>query len=122
VLVLENSEFDGIVVRTSAGRRFVDAPEVRRISRGAVTLGVTVADVEQPGADSERAYGLPEARHGRSEATEADRDEVIADLKRAYVEDLLSVDELGVRVAAVHTAETLEQLDASVADLPADWT
>jgi hypothetical protein len=32
-LVLEGGGFDGIIVETDAGKRFVDAPEVRRISR-----------------------------------------------------------------------------------------
>src|SRR4051794_3294310 len=77
VLLLEDDGFDGIVVKTGAGTRFVDAPEVRRISRGAVALGVTRADVENPGADCNRVYGIPEARHGRLHATEADRDEAI---------------------------------------------
>jgi hypothetical protein len=31
-LLLEGGGFDGIIVRTRVGRRFVDAPEVRRIS------------------------------------------------------------------------------------------
>ena len=58
VLVLETGGFDGIVVATDAGTRFVDAPEVRRI------------------------YGMPEARYDRVDVTEADRDEAIECLKR----------------------------------------
>jgi hypothetical protein len=58
----------GTAVVDRFGKRFVDAPEVRRISGGAVTLGVTVAD----------------ARHGRTQVTEADRDEAIDCLERAY--------------------------------------
>jgi hypothetical protein len=34
VLLLDGGGFDGIVVSTRVGRRFVDAPEVRRISGG----------------------------------------------------------------------------------------
>lgn len=37
--------FDGIVVETKEGRRFVDAPEVARIAERAVTLTVPAADV-----------------------------------------------------------------------------
>jgi hypothetical protein len=115
VLVFDGEGFDGVVVRTQAGRRFVDAPEVRRISRGAVTLGVTVADVESPGTDAVHAYGMPQARHGRVHATEADRDEAIESLKRAYVRDELTTDELGERVARAHLAETLVELDEVLA-------
>lgn len=117
VLLLPDVGFDGIIVRTPAGRRFVDAPEVRRISRGAVTLGVTAGDVEAPGSAAPRVYGLPEARYQRVHATEADRDEVIDALKRAYVDDRLTTDELGERVSTVHLAETLDQLDAALAGL-----
>jgi hypothetical protein len=37
--------FDGIVVETKEGRRFVDAPEVARITERMVTLTVPAADV-----------------------------------------------------------------------------
>ena len=37
--------FDGIVVETKAGRRFVDAPEVAHVAEHAVTLTVTAAEV-----------------------------------------------------------------------------
>ncbi len=37
--------FDGIVVETRQGRRFVDAPEVAHIAEHAVTLSVTAAEV-----------------------------------------------------------------------------
>jgi hypothetical protein len=117
VLLLPDSGFDGLIVGTRSGRRFVDAPEVRRISGGAVTLGITVADVECPAHDGRRVYGIPEARYDRADVTEADRDEVIETLKRAYVNDDLTTDQLADRVAATHVAETLEQLDAAVADL-----
>jgi hypothetical protein len=42
--------FDGIVIDTSGGRRFVDAPEVARIFERAVVLTIT----------AEQAAGLPE--------------------------------------------------------------
>ncbi len=44
--------FDGIVVKTESGRRFVDAPEVARITLRQVTLSITAA----------QAAELPEAR------------------------------------------------------------
>jgi hypothetical protein len=118
VLFLDDGGFDGIVVRTRAGERFVDAPEVRRISGGAVTLGVTVVDVESPGARGPRVYGLPEARFDRADVTEADRDEAIDALKSAFVADALTTDELGDRVARAHLAETLDQLDAVLDGCP----
>ena len=121
VLLLEgggfDGGFDGLIVKTRAGRRFVDAPEVRRISAGAVALGITVDDVENPGAGASRRYGVPEARYDRTDVTEADRDAVIACLKQAFVDDRLSADELGDRVVVAHTAEALEDLDSAVAGL-----
>jgi Domain of unknown function (DUF1707) len=114
VPLLEGGGFDGIIVRTRIGKRFVDAPEVRRISQGAVSLGITVADVECPAAEARQTYGLLTARHDRTEVTEADRDEVIDSLKRAYVSDELSTDELAKRVAVAHVAETLDELDAAL--------
>jgi hypothetical protein len=53
--VLDNERehiFDGIVIDTPAGRRFVDAPEVARIAERRVTLTLTAAE----------AAGLPEDR------------------------------------------------------------
>jgi hypothetical protein len=117
VLLLETGGFDGIIVGTRAGKRFVDAPEVRRISGGAVTLGIALADVESPSADGHRRYGVPKARYDRTEVTEADRDEAIDCLKRAYVRDELTTEELAERVAIAHVAENLEQLDVALADV-----
>jgi hypothetical protein len=55
--VLDNARehiFDGIVVATPEGRRFVDAPEVARITNRSVTLTIDAAEAralpEQPGA------------------------------------------------------------------------
>ena len=45
--VLDNARehiFDGIVVRTREGDRFVDAPEVARITERRVTLSITAHD------------------------------------------------------------------------------
>jgi hypothetical protein len=97
---------NGIIVCTPAGKRFVDAPEVRRISGGAVTLGITVVEVEHPAAKGKGRYGVPVARYGRTDATEADRDAVIDALKRAYVHDDLTTEELGERVTNPHLAES----------------
>jgi hypothetical protein len=60
--VMDNARehiFDGIVVRTEAGKRFVDAPEVARITNRQVTLTI----------DAEAAAELPEHR-GRLGALE----------------------------------------------------
>jgi Domain of unknown function (DUF1707) len=120
VLLHEDGGFDGIIVRTPAGKRFVDAPEVRRISRGAVTLGITVDELEHPAVDRRGRYGVPAARQDRTEVTEADRDAVIDALKQAYVRDDLTTEELGERVAIAHLAETLDRLDAVLSDLARD--
>jgi hypothetical protein len=48
--VLDNKRehiFDGIVVSTPDGRRFVDAPEVARIAERRVTLTITAAEASQ---------------------------------------------------------------------------
>ena len=53
--VLDNARehiFDGIIVSTPDGRRFVDAPEVARIAEKRVTLTI----------DAEAAKALPEHR------------------------------------------------------------
>ena len=53
--VLDNARehiFDGIVIDTPKGRRFVDAPEVARITRRRVTLSI----------DAVQAQELPEHR------------------------------------------------------------
>jgi hypothetical protein len=45
--VLDNARehiFDGIVISTPEGRRFVDAPEVARITPRRVTLNITAAE------------------------------------------------------------------------------
>lgn len=58
--VLDNPKehiFDGIVIETASGLRFVDAPEVGRITNGSVTLTI----------DSEEATALPEPDAGAPE-------------------------------------------------------
>ena len=53
--VLDNARehiFDGIIIKTDSGRRFVDAPEVARITLRQVTLSIDAAE----------ASSLPEHR------------------------------------------------------------
>jgi hypothetical protein len=49
--------FDGIVITTSAGDRFVDAPEVARIAERAVTLTITAT--EAAGLHAPRSQTAP---------------------------------------------------------------
>jgi Domain of unknown function (DUF1707) len=109
VLVGPGTHFDGIIVRTAAGRRFVDAPEVRHIDPGCVHVALTRDDVEHPGEP--RVLGAHVARWGRTEATEDDRHALIDALKYAYVHDGLTTDELADRVGRAYAAETLDELD-----------
>lgn len=118
VLLHTGGSFDGIIVRTRVGARFVDAPEVRRISTEAVVLGIAASDVESPDIDPRHGRdGIPGARWDRTAATEADRDAVVNALKLAFVTDEVTVEQLAQRVEAAHMAQTLEQLDAAVSDL-----
>ena len=58
--VLENPRehiFDGIVISTSRGERFVDAPEIARIAERLVTLSI----------DAQEAASLPEPDPGAPE-------------------------------------------------------
>jgi hypothetical protein len=62
--VLDNARehiFDGIVIRTREGERFVDAPEVARITERRVTLTITA---HEAGSLPERS-GRPEKRGWR---------------------------------------------------------
>jgi hypothetical protein len=48
--VLDNARehiFDGIVIETGDGKRFVDAPEVARITRSRVTLTIDAAEAAE---------------------------------------------------------------------------
>jgi hypothetical protein len=57
--VLDNARehiFDGIIIATADGRRFVDAPEVARITEKRVTLAIDAAEAKQ----------LPPPRYGDS--------------------------------------------------------
>jgi hypothetical protein len=61
--------FDGIVVETKEGRRFVDAPEVAHIAERAVTLTVPAADVlaaaPPPSRVRQRIDHMPIVRRAR---------------------------------------------------------
>jgi hypothetical protein len=61
--------FDGIVIDTHDGRRFVDAPEVARIFERAVVLTITAADAaalpEQGSAMAERMRRASIVRRAR---------------------------------------------------------
>jgi hypothetical protein len=61
--------FDGIVIDTPDGRRFVDAPEVARIFERAVVLTITAAEArdlpEQGSAMADRMRHAPTVRRAR---------------------------------------------------------
>jgi hypothetical protein len=57
--------FDGIVISTPNGRRFVDAPEVARIVRRGVTLTISAAEVEELPEDR-GMLGSLQSRAGRA--------------------------------------------------------
>ena len=114
ILTLTGSFFDGLIVDTRAGSRFVDAPEVRRIHSDVVELSITCADCEAPGLTTN--HGIPAARWGRTAITDDDVHEAIEALKRAYVCDRLTAHELGDRFEAAYEAKTLDELQRLVPD------
>jgi hypothetical protein len=70
--VLDNARehiFDGIVIDTPAGRRFVDAPEVARIFERAVHLTITAEEAaalpEQPSAVVDKMRNAGTMRRAR---------------------------------------------------------
>jgi hypothetical protein len=69
--VLENTReniFDGIVVDTREGKRFVDAPEVARVAERWVTLTITADEVSQlsaPGGVKRRVEHAPTVRRAK---------------------------------------------------------
>ena len=70
--VLENERehiFDGIVMRTDAGERFVDAPEVARIFERAVVLTITAEQARelppQGSRTAARMSGSPTVRRAK---------------------------------------------------------
>ena len=65
--VLDNARehiFDGIVIDTESGKRFVDAPEVARITRARVTLTIDAAEAAQL-PPQRGTLGRIESRAGR---------------------------------------------------------
>lgn len=118
VLVTEGDVFDGIIVTTPKGERFVDAPEVRRIDDDEVELAVALVDVEHPGPKGPPGpRDVPSIRRDRLEATDDDRTVAVTQLKIAFVEDQLTTEELERRVDLAHRATQLRELDALLADL-----
>ncbi len=127
VLCHGDGSFDGLIVATQYGLRFVDAHEVRNIIGGTVILGVTHGEVEKgdprrPNAPAAPRRGLrrligkaaeriPVASWGQTEASERDRDAVVDSLKRAFIADALTTDQLAEHVARAHGASTLEELE-----------
>ena len=70
VLVTDREDlFDGIVIVTSRGERFVDAPEVARIFERAVILTITAAETaelpSQPSAVADRMKNTKGVRRAR---------------------------------------------------------
>ena len=69
--VLENAReniFDGIVIDTREGKRFVDAPEVARVAERAVTLTITADEVSElsvPGGMRRRVEQKPTVRRAK---------------------------------------------------------
>jgi hypothetical protein len=54
--------FDGIVIDTSDGQRFVDAPEVARIAERAVTLTISAAEVRELPAPKGMRHRVEQAK------------------------------------------------------------
>jgi hypothetical protein len=118
VLIAWSEYFDGVIVATPAGDRFVDAPEIRRITADEVELSVTLSDVVHPGPQGPPAPpGVHNIRLDRLELAEEDRTGAVTGLKIAFVEDRLSIEELERRVELAHQATQLAELDELVADL-----
>jgi hypothetical protein len=70
--VLDNARehiFDGVVIDTDDGQRFVDAPEVARIFERAVVLSITAAEAaelpSQPSAVADRMKNATSVRRAR---------------------------------------------------------
>ena len=110
--------FDGVIVATDAGDRFVDAPEVRRIQVDEVELHVALSDVLHPGPKGPPGPDdVHTIRRDRIDATDDDRSVAVTQLKIGFVEDRLSVEDLERRVDLAHRATQLHQLDELLADL-----
>jgi hypothetical protein len=59
---------------------------------------------------------------GGLRASDADREQVIAALKAAFVQGRLTADELGARVDRVYASQTYAELAAVIADIPTALT
>ena len=112
VLIACGSFFDGLIVGTRVGRRFVDAPEVSAITERAVTLSVACHDVEHPGEP--RVLGAHSVRARSEPLSDEDRTAVIEALKLAYVRDMLDTDALAAAVERAHRATRTEELEGLV--------
>ena len=131
VLVHHDGRFDGLLVKTGAGRRFVDAPEVRNVCADRIELAVTRDEVEDGDptrpdaplrwpAKLRRALRLPDrvpaARQGKTLASEADRRAAVVALKRSYMDDQIDDDRLGELVGRAHEASTVAALEQLLRD------
>jgi len=126
VLRHDDERFDGLVVATESGLRFVDAHEVRQIAGPDFVLEVTRRDVEdgeiqRPDASRLRHAGLrrmlgwpirmPGPRSGRTDASEEDHLAVVVRLKAAFVADRITTDQLAELVGQAHGATSLSTLE-----------
>ncbi len=62
------------------------------------------------------------AGHGRLQASDAHRDHVIDQLKAAFVQGRLTIDEFDERVGQAFASRTYAELAALIADIPAGLT
>ena len=101
--VLDNARehiFDGIVIATPGGQRFVDAPEVARITEKRVTLTI----------DAEEAARLPRARAaGRGIAGSAGCGALSREDRQQRAELDLGLGQLGRRIGVAHDADARVQ-------------
>lgn len=118
VLVTSNSFFDGIIIETKEGDRFVDAPEVRKVALGVVELAVTASDVAYAGPKGppgpREIHGV---RRDRVSADEEDRLAAVRQLKEGFIAEEIDLDALERRLEAAHHATRLDELESLLADL-----
>lgn len=119
VCTLSGPTFDGLVVSTPWGSRFIDAPEVRHIDENLVTLTLACADCRTPSPT--KINGALPAQLGRTSATDEDRQSVVELLKAAYVHDHITAHELADRFEAVYATRTLDELEALLVTARPSW-